>query len=100
MSPRFAKELRNLPKDFEEPFAVFLKDQVFLLWAQCKEEQEYWWRELKALAMPANYLEVNSTEFVDQYKQTLAKCYAYSLFQLLQHKWPILQETPRSSKRK
>ena len=36
------KELKNLPEDFPEPFAIFMKDQVMLLWAKSSEEQTLW----------------------------------------------------------
>ena len=49
LSPKTVKDLNNLPKDFPEPFALFFKDQVFLLWASCPEEQSLWRRELKQL---------------------------------------------------
>ena len=31
-----------LPQDFQEPFALFLKEQVMLLWAKDSKEQTIW----------------------------------------------------------
>ena len=51
MSPTTAKNLSVTPTDFPEPFAIFTKEYMFLLWAKTQDEQTMWRRELKCLVV-------------------------------------------------
>ena len=69
-----------MPKDFTEPFAVFLKDQVMLLWAKSVEEQTMWRREIKSLQdTTTDTVKIDSASFVQDYEQNMT--YSYQLFQ-------------------
>ena len=68
LSPKTRKEFQSLPKDFTEPFAIFLKDQVMLLWAKSVEEQTMWRKELKKLQDTADTVKIDSASFVQDYE--------------------------------
>ena len=94
-SPKTIKSLSNLPTDFTEPLAVFLQDQVMLLWAKTAEEQTLWRRELKLLIDPQDQAQVDSAAFIQENMQNMS--YSYQLLQQLRSKRLLVENTPRQT---